>query len=140
MTFLAACKSKDNAMPSDQTGDLNGPNQADDPERNTLVLIRKGGFEPPLFLVHDGEGETMLYLNLARRLRNDRAVYGLQPRSRKNTPILHTRTAEMAAYHFAKIRSVQPHGPYLLEGSFILPPFSLFDELGKYRFLGVGQQ
>jgi len=81
-----------------------------------LVLIRKGGDKPPLFLVHDGQGETMLYLNLARRLDQGQAVYGLQPRSGTNAPIVHTRTAEMAAYHIDKIRSVQPQGPYLLGG------------------------
>ena len=55
----------------------------------------------------------MLYRNLALLLKPDHAVYGLQPRSRENAPIVHTRIAEMAAYHIDKIRSVQPQGPYL---------------------------
>jgi thioesterase domain-containing protein/acyl carrier protein len=84
--------------------------------RDSLVLIRAGGDMPPLFLVHDGDGETMLYRNLAVRLDPDRPVYGLQPWSRANHPILHTRIEEMAAYHIGKIRSVQPSGPYFLGG------------------------
>jgi thioesterase domain-containing protein len=103
-------------MPTDRIGDPVRPTQLDGHERNSLVLIRKGGEKPPLFLVHDGQGETMLYLNLARRLDPSHSVYGLMPRSRTNAPILHTRTAEMAAYHIEKIRSVQPQGPYLLGG------------------------
>jgi thioesterase domain-containing protein len=84
--------------------------------RDSLVLIRPGGDQPPLFLVHDGDGETMLYRNLALLLEPKHAVYGLQPASRENVPILHTRVSEMAAYHIEKIRSVQPRGPYCLGG------------------------
>ena len=84
--------------------------------RDSLVLIRTGGNKPPLFLVHDGDGETMLYRNLALRLDPAQSVYGLQPYSHKNHPILHTRIAEMAAYHIGKMRTVQPHGPYLVGG------------------------
>ena len=50
----------------------------------------------------------MLYRNLALRLDLDHSVYGLQPYSRENHPILHTRIAEMAAYHIGKMRTVQP--------------------------------
>jgi thioesterase domain-containing protein len=114
--FLASREPKDYCVPTNRIDDPLGPTQIDGPERNSLVLIRKGGENPPLFLVHDGLGETMPYLSLARRLEKDQAVYGLQPCVRRNAPIVHTRTAEMAAYHIDKIRSVQPHGPYLLGG------------------------
>ena len=83
---------------------------------DSLVLIREGGDKPPLFLVHDGDGETMLYRNLAVLLKRDHAVYGLQPGSRQNVPLAQSRISEMAAYHIDKIRSVQPQGPYLLGG------------------------
>ena len=83
---------------------------------DSLVLIREGGDKPPLFLVHDGDGETMLYRNLAVLLRRDHAVYGLQPVSRQNVPLAQSRISEMAAHHMDRIRSVQPQGPYLLGG------------------------
>ncbi len=35
--------------------------------RDSLVPIRKGGNKPAIFLVHDGDGETMLYRNLVSR-------------------------------------------------------------------------
>jgi FkbH-like protein len=85
-------------------------------ERDSLVLIRDGGTKPPLFLVHDGDGETMLYRNLALRLEPSHRVFGLQPGAWKNAPMIHTRIPEMAAYHIDRIRSVQPRGPYLLGG------------------------
>jgi FkbH-like protein len=84
--------------------------------RDSLVRIREGGDKPPLFLVHDGDGETMLYRNLAVLLKNDRAIYGLPPGSRQNIPLAQTRISEMAAHHIDKIRSVQAQGPYLLGG------------------------
>ena len=85
-------------------------------DRDSLVLIREGKDRPPLFLVHDGDGETMLYRNLALRLKTDHAVYGLQPHRRPDVPMAHVRVAEMAAYHIDKMRSVQPRGPYLVGG------------------------
>ena len=84
--------------------------------QESLVLIREGGDRPPLFLVHDGDGETMLYRNLAILLKKDHAVYGLQPVSRQNVPLAQVRISEMATHHIDKIRSVQPRGPYLLGG------------------------
>jgi FkbH-like protein len=85
-------------------------------DQDSLVLIRDGGSRPPLFLVHDGDGETMLYRNLALYLAADHAVYGLQPYSRPDAPMAHTRIGEMATYHIDKMRSVQPRGPYLVGG------------------------
>jgi FkbH-like protein len=84
--------------------------------QNLPVLIRAGDGKPPLFLVHDGDGETMLYRNLALRLNTDHAVYGLQPYSREDVPIAHTRITEMAAYYADKIQSVRPCGPYMVGG------------------------
>jgi FkbH-like protein len=85
-------------------------------KRDSLVLIRPGRDKLPVFLVHDGDGEVMLYRNLAFRLKPDHPVYGLQPHSRGDAPIVHTRITEMAAHHVERIRSVQPHGPYLVGG------------------------
>lgn len=93
---------------------LDQTNQAG--ERDTLVLLSDGGSQPPLFLIHDGDGEIMLYRNLAQRLSSERPVYGVQPYSQSGFPILHTRIPEMAAYYVQQIRQVQLEGPYLLGG------------------------
>jgi FkbH-like protein len=92
------------------------PLVAGDADRDSLVLIRDGGDLPALFLVHDGDGETMLYRNLALRLNDEHAVYGLQPHALPNVPMAHTRIGEMAAHHIRKMRSIQPRGPYLVGG------------------------
>jgi surfactin family lipopeptide synthetase A len=83
---------------------------------NSLVMIKAGGDKQPLFLVHDADGEIILYLSLAHHLDSERPVYGLQPYGREGYPILHTRITDLATYYIEKIRSVQPKGPYLVGG------------------------
>ena len=84
-------------------------------EQQSLVLLNGGGNGTPLFLVHDADGETLLYRNLAQRL-GDRPVYGVQPHARVGSSIVHTRIPDMAAHYIAEIRKLYPHGPYLLGG------------------------
>jgi thioesterase domain-containing protein/acyl carrier protein len=82
----------------------------------SLVALREAGDAPALFLVHDADGETMLYRSLALRLGGGRPVYGIRPLGRDDTPTVHTRIEDMAAHYVAEMRTVQPHGPYLLGG------------------------
>jgi FkbH-like protein len=82
---------------------------------NGLVPLRPGRQEN-LFLVHDGLGETLLYLNLAQRLPGDLSVYGIEPRRLPGIALAHASMEDMAAYYVEQIQSVQPHGPYRLGG------------------------
>ena len=68
------------------------------------------------FLVHDGDGDTQLYLNLARRMPDDLAVFGIAPRSIAGVPLACTSIEDMAAFYVARVRNKQPLGPYLLGG------------------------
>lgn len=83
----------------------------------SLVELQPGGSRT-LFLVHDGDGETLLYLNLARHMRrsSDLAVVGIEPLRLPGAPLAHPSIEEMAAYYVSQIRAWQPHGPYLLGG------------------------
>ncbi len=81
-----------------------------------LVTIREGGTDRPLFFVHDGLGETLLYRNLALRLDTDRPIIGMEPLRRADGAYAHTRIDEMAAHYVARLRQVQQEGPYLLAG------------------------
>jgi thioesterase domain-containing protein len=82
---------------------------------NTLVTLRRSG-ERRLFLVHDGDGETLLYRNLAHRLPAALSVYGIQPERRARIPLAHLSIEEMAASYVKTVRAEQPDGPYLLGG------------------------
>jgi thioesterase domain-containing protein/acyl carrier protein len=92
-------------------------NQAEQPKmRECLVLLKSGTAKASLFLVHDGDGETLLYRSLAYHLDPNLPVYGIQPYGCSKHPILHTRISDMVNYYIQQIRTVQPEGPYLLGG------------------------
>lgn len=80
-----------------------------------LIALRPTGSRK-LFLVHDGDGETLLYRNLAHRAPADVAVYGIQPARLKNVPLAHTSIEAMAGAYLQCVRAEQPQGPYLLGG------------------------
>ncbi|MEM9089166.1 MAG: amino acid adenylation domain-containing protein [Cyanobacteria bacterium P01_F01_bin.53] len=93
---------------------------------NSIVLLREGKAtpnhqtqqttKPPLFLLHDADGEILLYRSLAQALDPAITVYGIQPYSMANFPILHTRVTDMVSFYVEQIRTVQPEGPYFLGG------------------------
>ena len=81
----------------------------------SLVALKRGGSRN-LFLVHDGDGETLLYLNLAERVPRDLAVWGIEPRRLSGIPLGHASIEDMATFYLDEVRKRQPHGPYLLGG------------------------
>jgi FkbH-like protein len=83
--------------------------------QRTLVCLRPGGLRN-VFLVHDGLGETLLYLNLAKRMPAGTAVYGIEPKRLPGIPLAHGSIEDMARHYADEIRKIQPHGPYLLGG------------------------
>jgi thioesterase domain-containing protein len=85
-------------------------------ERSDVLVELKCGDIRNLFLVHDGDGETLLYLNLARRMPDDVAVFGIEPRHLKGVPLAHGRIEDMAAFYVEQVRRKQPRGPYRLGG------------------------
>jgi len=88
---------------------------AQETTRTSVVMLRAGGSQP-IFFIHDGEGEIIPYRSLALHLDPKYAVYGVQPLSRRNQPMLHTRLDDMVHYYVEQIRLVQPQGPYVLGG------------------------
>lgn len=80
-----------------------------------LIELRRGG-PRNLFLVHDGDGDTLLYSSLARRMPDDVAVFGVAPHAIPRVPLAHTRIEDMAGFYIDEVRKKQPHGPYLLGG------------------------
>jgi len=85
-------------------------------QRDSVVLLRAGGKLPPIFFVHDGEGEILPYRTLAMKLDSGHPVYGLQPKSRVAFPMLHSHLADVADYYCEQILRIQPQGPFLLSG------------------------
>ena len=82
----------------------------------SLVSIQPRGEGTPLFCVHGGAGTILLFHGLARRLALHRPVYGLQAQGLHGKQLPLTTVEEMATHYLSEIRTVQPHGPYLLAG------------------------
>ncbi|MEM4990087.1 amino acid adenylation domain-containing protein [Collimonas sp. H4R21] len=81
---------------------------------NAAVLIRAGGRQRPLFLMHEGSGLLIYAHMLASHIHPDIPVYGLPPVPLEQ-PQLST-VQGMAVRAADLIRAVQPSGPYRLAG------------------------
>lgn len=82
-----------------------------------VVVLREGGTRNPLWLVHPGVGEVLVFVGLARCLAaEDRPVFalraaGFEPGQRRFASI-----GEAVDVYTAAIRGRQPRGPYALAG------------------------
>jgi thioesterase domain-containing protein len=91
------------------------------PNRESCVVRLKddggrGSGGPMLFLIHDGDGETLLYRGLALRMPAHVPVFGIEPLSVGRIAMAHTTIEEMAKHYLGEIRKRQPKGPYYLGG------------------------
>lgn len=80
-----------------------------------LITLKKGN-KNTFFLIHDGDGETLLYRNLAAYLPDDMSVIGIEPYALPNMPMAHRSIEDMADFYVSKIKEKQEQGPYLLGG------------------------
>ena len=108
------------AMPA-SGGDEDGTDAtlADAPPRyRHLVPMHPGDGvdETPFFLVAGMFGNVLNLRHLAHQIGADRPFYGVQARGLYGDEEPHETFEEMAADYLAEVRSVQPHGPYLLGG------------------------
>ena len=83
---------------------------------DNLVALKPGGTRPPLFVVSAGDGNLVGFAPLARHLSAEQPLYGLQPSGLDGHQPLDRGIEAMAERYLAKVREVQPHGPYLLAG------------------------
>ncbi|WP_405828546.1 amino acid adenylation domain-containing protein [Streptomyces sp. NBC_00105] len=82
-----------------------------------LVTLRTGApGAPALFCIHPGAGTGWVYRGLLEHLDPQRSVHALQSRALSEPGARPGSVAEMAAEYAARIRTVQPHGPYHLLG------------------------
>ena len=82
----------------------------------SLVTLTSTGDRPPLFFVAAGDGNSVGFGALARRLGPDQPFFALQPRGINGGALLHTTVEGMARHYLRAIRRVRPKGPYLLGG------------------------
>jgi thioesterase domain-containing protein/acyl carrier protein len=95
---------------------IDGGGSSMHPSSAAVVTIRSMGKEQPLFCLHPVGGNTFCYLPLAKYLKYDCPIYGLQDPSLQAGKIMFASLEEMATYYVAAIRQIQAHGPYMLCG------------------------
>ncbi|BCY14200.1 non-ribosomal peptide synthetase [Actinoplanes sp. L3-i22] len=83
---------------------------------DVLYPMRTSGSQPPLFCLHAGSGLAWVYSGLLRHLNPEIPLYGVQSLGLAMTTQRPDTLALMAREYTARIRSVQPHGPYRLMG------------------------
>jgi amino acid adenylation domain-containing protein len=90
--------------------------------REYLVALQESGSRPPFFLAHGGDGEVMIYRDLARHMGKDQPCYAFQAFgiNAVKTPL--GGVEEIAARYIEEMRAVQPWGPYFV-GGFCLGAF-----------------
>ncbi len=83
---------------------------------DVVLPLRAQGDLPPLFCVHPAAGIGWVYSGLLRHVEPGRPVFGLQSRGLTDPEAAPADVAEMAEDYVARIREIQPHGPYHLLG------------------------
>jgi thioesterase domain-containing protein len=81
-----------------------------------LVAIQRQGTNPPFFGIHGADGNVLFYRKFSELLGKEQPFYGLQAQGLDGSPIAPISVEDIAADYLEEIRSVQPHGPYLLGG------------------------
>jgi thioesterase domain-containing protein len=80
-----------------------------------LVILQDKGNKAPLWLVHPGAGEVLVFLNLAKYMK-DRPVYALRARGFNEGETPFSTIKETVLSYYGAIKMQQPHGPYALAG------------------------
>lgn len=81
-----------------------------------VVPIQPEGRRPPLFCIHDVNGEVLNFRALASHLGKDQPLYGVQSVGLDGRQAPLARIEEMATRYISEIRNLQPVGPYYLGG------------------------
>jgi acyl-CoA synthetase (AMP-forming)/AMP-acid ligase II/thioesterase domain-containing protein/acyl carrier protein len=79
---------------------------------SSLIPIRSEGSKLPFFWIH-GDSTNIL---LPDYLGPDQPLYGFEHQAADGKPARYTRVETIAKHYLDEVRTVQPHGPYLLGG------------------------
>ncbi|CDH03074.1 thioesterase domain-containing protein [Xenorhabdus bovienii] len=81
-----------------------------------IVALQTTGSKTPLFCIHPGIGEILVFVNLAKYFINDRPFYALRARGLEEGEEHFTSFEELINVYMEAIHSRQPHGPYAIAG------------------------
>lgn len=106
-------------MKSPTVGELAVALRESDPCAKTtyspVMTLRSKGANLPLWLVHPGVGEVLVFLGLSKEI-DDRPVYALRARGFEDGEAHFANIREIVDTYFDAIKRVQPQGPYAIAG------------------------
>ncbi|KIK78971.1 hypothetical protein PAXRUDRAFT_162584, partial [Paxillus rubicundulus Ve08.2h10] len=85
-------------------------------EYDPIVPLQLTGRKTPVFMVHPGMAEVLIFVNLAKYFQNERPFYALRARGFELGQPFFTTTDEMVSCYTAAVKRTQPHGPYAIAG------------------------
>ncbi|KAI1078168.1 acetyl-CoA synthetase-like protein [Whalleya microplaca] len=104
---------KDGGEDIDSTGRL----VVTETEYDPVVVLRSSGTKTPLWLVHPGVGEVLVFVGLAQHMSaDDRPIYALRARGFEPDQPRFADINEAVTTYAAAVRRKQPHGPYAIAG------------------------
>ena len=115
-TLAAMAQHIDRLRPTASPAETALPPLPAPPRAPILIPLQSEGIQPPFFCVHPVAGVVFPYYDLAVALGADQPVYGLQAVGLGAGEQPLASIAAMAEQYVAALRTVQPHGPYLLGG------------------------
>lgn len=84
---------------------------------SSLVMLKKTGKKPPLFMIHPVGGTVFCYIPLSESLSIDHPIIGIQDPGITNPDLLFNSLIQMATHYIQLIKTKQSHGPYYLMGA-----------------------
>lgn len=86
------------------------------PRLPSLVQLRPGTSDTPVFIAHGLGGSAMEFFQLVKHIDSPHPIYGMQARGTDGLDEPLDRIEAMAQFHLDAIREMQPRGPYFLVG------------------------
>ncbi|KAF2634135.1 putative polyketide synthase PksJ [Massarina eburnea CBS 473.64] len=84
-------------------------------EYDPVVVLQPNGSKTPLFLVHPGIGEMLVFLGLVQYF-PDRPIYAFRARGLNEGEEVFTNRDEIITTYHKALKSKQPNGPYAIAG------------------------
>ena len=94
---------------------IKGLSPGSDTVYNPVVPMSTKGDRTPLWLVHPGVGEVLVFLNLAKFI-TDRPVYALRAKGFEKGEDFFDNILQIVETYCKHMRQTQPNGPYALAG------------------------
>ena len=95
---------------------ISGGGRTGDDAFDPVVPLQLTGSKTPLFCIHPGTGEVLVFLGLASHFTHDRPFFALRARGFNPGETCCSNFSELVTTYVSAIRKRQPHGPYALAG------------------------